>query len=133
MQNSAEPDRPLVLIVEDEALIRWNAEILLQQAGYATLAAANADEALLLLERHADIRVAFSDVTMPGSQDGKALAQRIRACWPCLGIVLTSGNDMGLPRGLRERATFLSKPYRADDLVDAIAGVIEACDCPSAK
>jgi DNA-binding NtrC family response regulator len=123
MADGATEKRPLVLIVEDELLIRWHAEIALRQAGFAVLCAASADEALVLLESRTDIGVVFSDVAMPGSHDGAALVVLIRTRWPPIGIVLTSGHDRYLPSSLTERARFLSKPYRDADLVEAIESV----------
>ena len=124
MVDRASGDRPLVLVVEDESLIRWNAEIVLTQAGFSVLCRANAEEALVVLESRGDILVVFSDVAMPGAYDGAALVAMVRERWPPIGVVLTSGHDRQLPAGMRERARFLSKPYRDAELVEAIAGVI---------
>jgi DNA-binding NtrC family response regulator len=123
MADGAPGNRPLVLIVEDEPLIRWNAESALTQAGFAVLSAANADEALVLLESRRDIAVVFSDVAMPGTHDGAALVAAVRRRWPPIGIVLTSGHDRHLPASLTERARFISKPYRDAELVEAIESV----------
>ena len=60
---------PLVLIVEDELLVRMNALSLLEEAGFGVLEAASADEAFSLLERRKDIRIVFTDINMPGSMD----------------------------------------------------------------
>ena len=123
MGHAVSAERPLVLIVEDEPLIRWNAESVLAAAGFPTLSASNADEAIALLEKRSDIRVVFSDVAMPGSRDGSELVMMIRTRWPPIGIVLTSGHDRHLPATLDERARFISKPYRAIDVVEAIESV----------
>jgi DNA-binding NtrC family response regulator len=122
--HAAPEDRPLVLIVEDEPLIRWNAEIALEQAGFPFVSTASADEALGVLERRTDILVLFSDVAMPGERDGAALVTIVRGRWPVIGIVLTSGHDRKLPGCLCERACFLPKPYRNTALVDAIESVL---------
>lgn len=123
MADGAPGDRPLVLIVEDEPLIRWNAESALLQAGFAILSAGNAAEALAVLESRRDIGVVFSDIAMPGSHDGAALAAMVRTRWPPIGIVLTSGHDRQLPAGLIERARFVGKPYRDADVIEAIMSV----------
>jgi two-component system, response regulator PdtaR len=81
----------LVLIVEDDFLVRQNAVFLLEEAGFDTLEAARADEAIALLEARQDIRIVFTDINMPGSMDGLALAQAVRRRWPPLELVLTSG------------------------------------------
>src|SRR3569833_870319 len=76
------PARALVLIVEDELLVRENAADMLEAAGYATLQASDAAEAIAILESRDDIRVVVTDVQMPGSMDGLRLAALIRDRWP---------------------------------------------------
>src|ERR1041385_7025376 len=61
--------QPVVLVVEDEMLVRVHMTEMLRQAGYAVLDAANADDAINILEKRNDIRVVFTDVHMPGSMD----------------------------------------------------------------
>ena len=75
---------PLVLIVEDEFLVRLTAVFLLEEAGFGALEAGSADEAIALLEARKDIRVVFTDINMPGSMDGLRLAHAIRHRWPPL-------------------------------------------------
>src|SRR3984893_8424442 len=72
----AKPARPgcVVLIVEDEHLVRVTSADLLAEAGFEVLEAANADEALRILEATPVVRVVFTDVEMPGSLDGLGLA-----------------------------------------------------------
>jgi CheY-like chemotaxis protein len=72
----------VVLIVEDEPVIRMNAAAMIEDAGYGVLEAANADDAILLLETHSEIRVVFSDIEMPGSMDGLRFIQVVRERWP---------------------------------------------------
>jgi two-component system, response regulator PdtaR len=84
---------------------------IVRSAGFDIVEAANADEAILILEDRPDITVVFTDVQMPGSMDGLKLAAAIRDRWPPIKIVATSGNsrltDDDLPSGSR----FLPKPY----------------------
>src|ERR1700720_1217175 len=93
----------LVLIVEDEALVRMTAVDMIEEAGFEILEAANADEAILLLEARRDITVLFTDIEMPGSMDGLQLAQAVRGRWPPIKIIATSGRcvvrDGDLPSG----------------------------------
>jgi CheY-like chemotaxis protein len=63
-----------VLIVEDEFLLRWDAAEFFEEAGFTVYQASHADEAIALLELHADIRAVFTDINMPGSMDGLKLA-----------------------------------------------------------
>jgi CheY-like chemotaxis protein len=81
----------VVLIVEDEALVRMTAVDMIEEAGFEILEAANGDEAILLLEAWRDITVLFTDIEMPGSMDGLRLAQAVRARWPPIKIITTSG------------------------------------------
>jgi CheY-like chemotaxis protein len=83
--------RQVVLIVEDEALVRMTAVDMIEEAGFEILEAANADEAILLLEARRDITVLFTDIEMPGSMDGLRLAQAVRGRWPPIKIIATSG------------------------------------------
>jgi DNA-binding NtrC family response regulator len=124
MAHTATGARPHILIVEDEPLIRWNAEVVLAAAGFTILSAPHAAAALLLLVGRSDIAVVFSDIAMPGPHDGAELAVMVHARWPAIGIVLTSGHERRLPLGLGERARFIAKPYRDDELIAAISGVM---------
>ena len=70
--------KPVVLIVEDEALLRMHAAAVLEEAGFDTVEASNADEAIATLEARRDIRIVLTDIEMPGSMDGLKLARCIR-------------------------------------------------------
>jgi CheY-like chemotaxis protein len=69
---------PIVLIVEDDFLIRMNAAGMIEDAGFEVVEAASADEAIVILEARLDIRVVFTDIQMPGSMDGVKLARFVR-------------------------------------------------------
>jgi CheY-like chemotaxis protein len=110
----AQPHRPLaVLIVEDEPLVRMNAVAMIEDAGFRTYEAANADEAIVLLEKHADIRILFTDIDMPGSMDGLKLAHYVRERWPPVKIIVTSGHVQVGQQDMPRDAMFFAKPYRA--------------------
>jgi CheY-like chemotaxis protein len=108
-----ESRRPVVLIVEDEFLIRMDAVDMVRAAGFDAVEAENADEAIGILEARLDITLVFTDIQMPGSMDGLKLAAAIRGRWPPIKIVATSGmlkiSEDDLPAGSR----FLPKPYSA--------------------
>jgi CheY-like chemotaxis protein len=70
--------RPVVLIVEDEFLLRKNAAGIIEDDGFEVVEAGNADEAIAILETRPDIRVVFTDIQMPGSMDGLKLAHYVR-------------------------------------------------------
>lgn len=111
--------RPLVLVVEDERLVRMNAVDMIRESGFDVLEASNADEAILLLETRLDIKLVFTDIDMPGSMNGIKLAHAVRNRWPPIQIVATSGHfalrDGDLPSDVR----FLSKPYTLRQVQEA--------------
>jgi CheY-like chemotaxis protein len=108
--------RPVVLIVEDDLMIRMDAIEMIESAGFDTLEAANADEAIAILGARPEIHVVFTDIQMPGSMDGLKLAHFVRDRWPPIKIIATSGHrrveGYELPNGGR----FLPKPYTAREV-----------------
>ena len=108
--------QPLVLIVEDEPLLRMHAAALLAAEGYDTLEAGSADAAIELLEGGADIRAVFTDIDLPGEMDGLHLAAAVRDRWPPIELILTSGHVRVEDRQLPERGQFLAKPYTSAQL-----------------
>jgi CheY-like chemotaxis protein len=108
---------PVILIVEDEALVRLSAVGMLEDAGFRTIEAANGDEALELLAADSDVQLLFTDVNMPGIIDGLVLARQVHDRWPQIGIMVASAKkepQLGeLPVGSR----FERKPYNVDMVV----------------
>ena len=115
----------IVLIVEDELLVREYAAEMLEAAGYATLQARDAEEAIAILEERDDIRIVFTDVQMPGSMDGLRLAAVIRNRWPPVELIVTSGQPAPRDGLLPARAKFIPKPYSETGLVGVIAPMLE--------
>jgi two-component system, response regulator PdtaR len=109
-----------VLVVEDEYVIRMDAVVMIEEAGYNVVEACNADEAIAILETREDIRVVVTDVEMPGSMDGIKLARAIRNRWPPIELIVTSGRYRVRTDQLPTRAKFMPKPYAPDGLVTAI-------------
>ncbi|HEY4166879.1 MAG TPA: response regulator [Reyranella sp.] len=106
------PDsRPLVLVVEDEALLLFSIADDLREAGFDVLEAGNADEAIRLLMANPAIRLVFTDIDMPGSMDGLKLSSVVRDRWPPVRIIVTSGKQRPSADRLPEGGVFLSKPY----------------------
>ncbi|MFZ2156509.1 MAG: response regulator [Bradyrhizobium sp.] len=101
----------VVLIVEDEFLLRMDATDMVKAAGFEVLEAANADQAIEILETRPDITVVFTDIQMPGSMDGLKLARAVRGRWPPIKIVATSGHHHVREIDLPEGGRFLPKPY----------------------
>jgi CheY-like chemotaxis protein len=110
----------VVLVVDDEALVRMNAVDMIEEAGHEVVEAASADEALQILARRPDIEIVFSDVSMPGSMDGLRLLQVIRDRWPPIRLVLTSGKALPAGASIPVGSVFLPKPYAYGDLVGAL-------------
>ena len=103
------PSQALVMVVDDDALERMGASDMFSHAGYRVLEAGSAAEALRLFETNADVRLLFTDVSMPGSMSGADLACDVARRWPAIGIIVTSGRPrpLKLPSGAR----FHDKPY----------------------
>src|SRR3954468_14613146 len=112
MGRAVPGQRHVVLVVEDENLVRMSALDMVEEAGFEAIAASNADEAIRILESRNDIRAVFTDIQMPGSMDGLRLARVVRDRWPPVALIVTSGHahveETDLPTGGR----FLSKPYQ---------------------
>jgi CheY-like chemotaxis protein len=118
---------PLVLVVEDEPLVRMTAADELDEAGFQVLEATNADEALALLEEHADkVQVLFTDVDMPGSMNGMALAQQVYERWPHVLLLISSGYSQPCPGEIPDHGHFVPKPYYGATLVRHITEMMQA-------
>ncbi|MEO7178566.1 MAG: response regulator [Allosphingosinicella sp.] len=111
---------PVVLIVEDEAMIRMGATALVEDLGYEFFESSNADEAIALLEQHPQITIVFTDIQMAGSMDGLELAAYARRRWPPLKFIIVSGNHVATAAEMPEGARFVLKPYTATTICDAI-------------
>ena len=111
------PEPRAILIVEDEVLIRLLAADELRARGFGVLEASNADEAIAVLQSGVPIDLVFTDVRMPGSMDGVALAKFIHATCPGLKVIVASGARPGPPE---PDDTFIRKPYDPDMVVSRI-------------
>lgn len=110
-----------VLLVEDYAAVRAVARMMLSEAGYTVLEAANASEALDVLERHPEVVLLFTDVVLPGMSgfDLAHLAKRMR---PGLSVVYSSGSLREPPLGEHGfgHGPLICKPWKRDQIVDVI-------------
>jgi CheY-like chemotaxis protein len=113
-----------VLVVEDEMLLRMRAVDIVEDAGYASVEAVDADQAISILESRFDIELLFTDIQMPGSMDGLKLAHMVRARWPPIKIILVSGalrlQDIDIPTDSR----FFGKPLEAKEMIAQIQNLI---------
>jgi PAS domain S-box-containing protein len=108
-----------ILCVEDDRKIRDYVTMQLESLGYKVIAAANADEALAIVGQGATFDLLFTDIVMPGSMNGRQLAETMMAGRPSLRVLFTSGySDGALP--LQSRSghgiPLLAKPYRRAEL-----------------
>ncbi|WP_267358383.1 MULTISPECIES: response regulator [unclassified Methylobacterium] len=119
MSGSAQPPAPYALVVDDDGFIRMDAMDILSEAGFRTFEASDGDKAITLLGReHAQIVLLFTDVQMPGSRDGFAVARETSERWPHIAIVVASGQLQPGPGDMPEGARFIGKPFTADMVHD---------------
>lgn len=113
--------RPLLLVVEDEALVRELIVLELEDAGYDIVEAEDGQTALRLLDEYPAIALLFTDIRLPGGMTGWDIAEQARARRPGLPVIYATGysnDDLRLVAG----AEFLNKPYRPAVVIGAIAG-----------
>ena len=82
MDGVADRPAPVILIVEDDPFLRMLAVEFVNEAGFETLEAGDADQAIAILESRSEIAVLFTDINMPGSMDGLELALVVSNRWP---------------------------------------------------
>lgn len=116
-----------VLVAEDEPTVRILAESIIEELGYTTFSAANAREALAVLEGGAAITLLFTDINMPDGPDGLdglELARRAVELRPGLRVIYTTGGGLtdGMTALFVEGGVFLPKPYNGQRLAAAVRG-----------
>jgi two-component system, response regulator PdtaR len=118
--------KPVVLVVEDEPVIRMLAADILEDEGFEVIEAATARAALSMLEnRNGKVAALFTDVDMPGNMNGLELAGIVHSRWPSIALLVTSGvarSSTSLPGSV----VFLEKPYTSAAPVQLIRELIEA-------
>jgi CheY-like chemotaxis protein len=112
--------RAVILIVEDDMLIRMDAAQMIAEGEFDVIEAANADEAIGILETRLDITVVFTDIQMPGSMDGLRLAAAVRDRWPPIKIIATSGQVTIDRNDLPDGGYFLPKPYSSAQILKTL-------------
>src|ERR1700721_1713929 len=107
----------VVLVVEDEMVLRMRAVDMVEDAGFTSVEAVDADQAIAILEARSDVALLLTDIQMPGTMDGLALARMGPRRWPPLKIILVSGQlklpDIDIPLDSR----FFGKPLDAAERV----------------
>ena len=122
--NARDMQRPAVLIVEDEPLLRIHAADIVEEAGFIAIEANNADEAVRILESRNDIVLLFTDVQMPGSMDGLKLAHAVRNRWPPIKIVIVSGHLQVAQNDLPHDSRFFGKPFETTKMIAELRALI---------
>jgi two-component system, response regulator PdtaR len=109
-------NNPVVLIVEDEFLIRMATAEAVRDAGFEVVEAADAAGAIAILESRSDIQVVFTDIHMPGFMDGAMLAHAIRHRWPPVRVIATSGREAVQKLDLPAGTLVFTKPYNPEQI-----------------
>jgi CheY-like chemotaxis protein len=113
----------VVLVVEDEMLLRMRAVDMVEDAGYTPVEAVDADQAVAILESRADIALLFTDIQMPGSMDGLGLAHSVHERWPPIKIIMVSGQlklaNIDIPD-----SRFFGKPLEAGEMIAELRSMI---------
>lgn len=107
----------VVLVVEDELLLRMRAVDMVEDAGYTSVEAVDADEAVTILEARSDIALLFTDIQMPGSIDGLRLAHAVHERWPPIKIILVSGALNLVNSDIPADSRFFGKPLEAKEMI----------------
>jgi signal transduction histidine kinase len=127
--SSMEGGHETILVVEDDNLVRTFVVGQIKSLGYVTLAAGNAAEALIVIDSDQKIDLLFTDMIMPGSMNGRQLADRALQHRASLKILFTSGysNEAIIHHGhLDAGVLLLAKPYRKPDLARMIRAALVA-------
>jgi CheY-like chemotaxis protein len=112
-------NKQVVLVVEDEPLVKASIVLELEDAGFEVVTADNGDEACYILPKMRRIDLLLTDIRMPGKVNGWALADMARCRRPKLPVIYTSGYTPQHGKEV-EDSLFLSKPYRAGEILRAI-------------
>ena len=115
----------VVLIVEDEMMLRMRAVDMVEDAGYTPLEAMDAAEAVAILESRSDVALICTDIQMPGQMDGVGLAHAVHARWPAIKIIVVSGQLKPQNLDLPPRSRFLGKPLDAGEVIAEMRDMID--------
>jgi len=114
----------VVLIVEDEMLLRMRAVDMVEDAGFTPVEAVDADEAVAILESRSDIALLFTDIQMPGGMDGLRLAHAVHERWPPIKIILVSGQLRPANIEIPADSRFFGKPLEAKEMIAEMQNMI---------
>ena len=117
---------PVILVVEDEVLIRFDVADMLRESGFEVFEASDAQEALATLQSAERIDLVFSDIQMPGAINGLGLAAHIMTNHPGVRVILTSGASlvMEMDATLAALAPIEPKPYDPQEILTRIRATL---------
>src|SRR5580698_4342954 len=115
---------PIVLIVEDDMILRMRSVDIVEDAGYTPVEAVDADEALGILQSRSDIALLFTDIQMPGSMDGLQLAHAVYERWPPIKIILMSGQLKPSMNDIPLESRFFGKPIAPSVVIAELRDMI---------
>ena len=116
----------VALVVDDEPFARLSAVQVLVDQAYLVLEAADADEALALLDRNDDVSLVVTDISMPGEMDGLAMARHLRRWNAGLALVVATGRAPAETGELPRAVEYLQKPYAAAALLRSVRAAEQA-------
>ena len=122
MESTDQP--PVVLVVEDEMVLRMRAVDLVKDAGFVPVEAVSADEAIEILESRGDISLLFTDIQMPGSMDGLKLAHAAHTRWPHIKIILVSGQIAVTDADKPNDSKFFPKPLDDQQMISELQEMV---------
>jgi two-component sensor histidine kinase/CheY-like chemotaxis protein len=122
----ASTEVPNVLIVEDEMVLRMRAVDIVEDAGFRSVEAVNADQAISILESRSDISLLFTDIQMPGSMDGLKLAHAVHDRWPAIKIILVSGQVNPSEAERPADSRFFGKPLSVERMIAELQAMVGA-------
>src|SRR5687768_592282 len=115
---------PVVLVVEDEMVLRMRAVDIVEDAGFVPVEAVSADQAINILESRDDISLLFTDIQMPGTMDGLKLAHAAYARWPHIKIILVSGQIAVAEGDKPTDSKFFRKPFEVENMVSELQEMV---------
>jgi CheY-like chemotaxis protein len=111
-------DDVVVLVVEDEIMVRFDVANCLEDAGYVVIQAASGEAALALCNSDASIDMVITDINLGGFASGWDVAERFRTVRPDAPVIYTSGKSLDRGRGVAG-SVFVTKPYASNDILEA--------------
>ena len=124
MLSDPSDHRAVVLLVEDEPLLRFFVSDVLEDEGFEVIETGSADEALTWLDTRDDVRVIVTDIQMPGHMNGLDLAALVHRRWPGILILVVSGEIRPSIAELPAGGRFLAKPCEGSTMVHYLREMI---------